>query len=538
MADPKLNRDLDRLLSKLVEGDVSADEKLALDQVLKSDANARRRYVHYLDLHDELALRSEVSIQQKSGVFAGLLERRAATLLALAAAILLIAFGALLGRKSLALIASGTATGLEMGEVAAAASELMDDGVAVLVHAVDAEWAMSDPPSSGSILSPGQLKIDSGMVLIEFYSGARLITEGSVSLEIVSSNQAIFHSGKLRAFVPPHAEGFSVISPQFELVDLGTEFGLEVGKDGRSEVQVFDGKVELYPPDGKRWLKQRQPLHGGSGLSKSAAGETSAIAADPHSFPSFEEFRLRNESASQKRYARWKMLNQSLVNDPRIAARFDFESDSPDKLIGSKQQQGDGTIVGAKRADGRWVGKGALAFTRPGDRVRVNIPGEFDSLTIMAWIRVDAAPDRQQSLLLTDGHELGRLHWQIRRDGALRLSVRTSESYGENAISCSSPPFLNPRRIGAWSFVCSVYDGPGREVRHYLDGDEISRHTIKEHQTVKIGLGDIGNWMGVPDQLNRSRPVRNFCGRIDEMTVWKVALDAEQISELYRDSRL
>ena len=40
----------------------------------------------------------------------------------------------------------------------------------------------------------------------------------------------------------------------------------------------------------------------------------------------------------------------------------------------------DRAIVGAHRVAGRWASKDGLEFKRPGDRVRVQIQGEFTSL--------------------------------------------------------------------------------------------------------------------------------------------------------------
>ena len=58
--------------------------------------------------------------------------------------------------------------------------------------------------------------------------------------------------------MPPQAHGFAIGSPNLDLVDRGTEFGLQVG-GGKTEVHVFQGKVELYEPGAtRRALPARQ----------------------------------------------------------------------------------------------------------------------------------------------------------------------------------------------------------------------------------------------------------------------------------------
>ena len=43
--------------------------------------------------------------------------------------------------------------------------------------------------------------------------------------------------------------------------------------------------------------------------------------------------------------------------------------------------------MGGGRTEGRWAGKPAFHFRNVADRIRVEVPGEFSSLTLAAWIR-------------------------------------------------------------------------------------------------------------------------------------------------------
>ena len=83
-----------------------------------------------------------------------------------------------------------------------------------------------------------------GVAHLEFYSGATVILEAPAEFDLISRTQAYCRRGKLRAIVPPQAEGFTIGSPVMDLVDRGTEFGLQVGAGDATEVHVFQGKVE------------------------------------------------------------------------------------------------------------------------------------------------------------------------------------------------------------------------------------------------------------------------------------------------------
>jgi len=145
------------------------------------------------------------------------------------------------------------------------APEATDDSVAVLVQAAGAEWdATGLPTRAGAALSPGWLHLKSGVARIEFYSGAIVILEGPAEFQLVSRTEAFCRRGKLRASVPSQAQGFTIGSPKLDLIDRGTEFGLEVGD--KTEVHVFEGKVEVYEVGAKRAPAARQELTTGHAL--------------------------------------------------------------------------------------------------------------------------------------------------------------------------------------------------------------------------------------------------------------------------------
>ena len=50
--------------------------------------------------------------------------------------------------------------------------------------------------------------------------------------------------GKIRVKVSPHAKGFSVNTLHYDIVDIGTEFGLDINDD-LNELHVFNGEVHI-----------------------------------------------------------------------------------------------------------------------------------------------------------------------------------------------------------------------------------------------------------------------------------------------------
>ncbi len=96
-------------------------------------------------------------------------------------------------------------------------------------------------------LQASELELEDGVAEITFDCGARIVLEGPALLTIEASTRASLAIGRIVAHVPPAARGFTVVAPSVTVVDLGTEFGLDVDAAGTAEVQVFEGQVELRP---------------------------------------------------------------------------------------------------------------------------------------------------------------------------------------------------------------------------------------------------------------------------------------------------
>jgi hypothetical protein len=99
----------------------------------------------------------------------------------------------------------------------------------------------------GQQLPAQRLQLDSGLLELRFTSGATVILEGPADFEVVGAMRCVLHCGAVVARVPEQARGFTVDGPRGRLVDLGTEFGVRVGKSGDTEVHVLKGRVEAFP---------------------------------------------------------------------------------------------------------------------------------------------------------------------------------------------------------------------------------------------------------------------------------------------------
>src|SRR5205085_755899 len=181
-------------------------------------------------------------------------------------------------------------------------------------------------------------------------------------------------------------------------------------------------------------------------------------------------------------------------------------------LAPGRQSAQDGAIVGCEWAAGRWPGKQGLEFKRVSDRVRFHVPGEFNSLTLLAWVRIDGLPNLNNSLMMADGWEPGAPHWQIGNEGKLILGVQSDPKgkgghyHAEGAIT--------PQLFGQWLHLAVVYDRDAGRVTHYIDGQVKAEVPVEFDIPLRVGDAELGNW-NIASHKNNS-PVRFLSGGMDE----------------------
>jgi hypothetical protein len=113
--------------------------------------------------------------------------------------------------------------------------------VAWLVNAQDCEW---DAMAAGGLVPGRTLILHGGLAELHMGSGATVVLEGPAEMELVAGDTVRINHGKLAVRAEGSARGFQVLLPQGRLLDLGTEFGVNVDSDGSAKVVVFEGKIQ------------------------------------------------------------------------------------------------------------------------------------------------------------------------------------------------------------------------------------------------------------------------------------------------------
>jgi len=420
-------------------------------------------------------------------------------------------------------------------------------GHATLRRAFDVDWqADSNSWREGDILPGGILAFDAGVAEIDFFCGATLIVEGPARLDIQSDWSVTALEGRIRANVPPAARGFIVKAAESEIIDLGTEFAVEVTADN-AHVTVLDGEVEL-----------RGGQHNGTHLLTGDGRSLKGERRQPNNWQTLStsaELEERHRKAQAARFEGWRSFAEQLGNDERLIAYYPIASQSAERTITNVAASGsarDGQILGpVGRSGGRFGPEStALEFARPGSRVRTMIEGEFEAYTFACWVRIDSLKHRYNALFMGDGYENGEPHWQIRDDGRVMFSVMVDDTQvieyfseheqgivvdaGKHRVY-STEPIWESSQSGQWFHLAAVYHPAAREVRQYVNGELLRTWPIKDEyyiKTLRIGPAEAGNW-GQPFRDSPWFAVRNLDGAIDELMIFDAALSNKEIQSIY-----
>ena len=90
-----------------------------------------------------------------------------------------------------------------------------------------------------------EYSLTSGSVELKFPTGAIAILEGPAIFEVNVPETIKVSLGNISVYAPEGAQGFQVLTPVAEVLDLGTRFHVYVDQSGQSQVQVIEGEAEV-----------------------------------------------------------------------------------------------------------------------------------------------------------------------------------------------------------------------------------------------------------------------------------------------------
>ena len=120
--------------------------------------------------------------------------------------------------------------------------------VATLTDTIGAEWVGQLNFSNGDRFAANpdkSYRLKYGFAELKFDNNAKVTIEGPAEFQITSEDRIKMKYGYAYSTVPPEAIGFSILTPSAMVIDLGTQFGVQISYQGDTELHVLKGKTTL-----------------------------------------------------------------------------------------------------------------------------------------------------------------------------------------------------------------------------------------------------------------------------------------------------
>lgn len=518
---------LEKLIAAYCDGNISDQDSQELESILAKSSEARQKLIEYMNIDaglKEIAdAENDIIAFPKEKV-----QKKTSAWLYAAAALFVI---------NLALLFQPTKTQTEMAkapvekpQAETQIPEFNRHAIAQITRAVNTEFV----DKNSKTLNPGKLKLESGLLQIEFFSGATMVLEGPAEIELISAMEVAALSGKMHVKVPETAQGFIVDTGKMQVHDLGTEFAIDMNKPS-PEVHVLDGEVEIHHDK-----KKLKTLLKSDSIAWNNSSESVKDIESREDFISYRQIGQLDNYNHQNRQQEWLTYLDELKSRDDLLLLYDFQQE--EEWQRSLQNQApigkmEGAIIGAQWSEGRWQGKSALDFKSINARIRLNIPGEYTNMTMACWVRIDSFDRWLSSLLLTDGFQVGALHWQLSDIGEMILGAKHSpgtHSFHASAYNIFSPPIIPLDNLGEWIHLAMVYDANNKVIHQYLNGTLIDSGEIVKPQTITLGNSEIGNWN---HHRKDGKDIRSLNGRMDEFLIFSSALHPDEIKNIYEQGK-
>lgn len=564
-----MNNEISDLLTDAVDRGLDAEQEARLAEILAHDPDASAQFRQFMQLHLELAEKSAPvrafsaaelrairdvearfsSAAPKTTCEARLRQLSATTrstsagssrpwkwLTAALAASLLLSLVLLRNRDALEISQRQSTNDRPAKEHALPANAKV---VAEIIKKVECVWQNDQwrVNSRAELVANERISIDSGLLVMQFESGATVALRGPASAMPNSVNSMTLVEGELTARVPESAKNFTVITQSGEIVDLGTEFAVSASRSGVVETHVFEGEViargtrpESEPPN-----SIEVSIKAGAARVLTPQGISDASTAHPERF-------IRLEFGKDKPVLSPPPSSKALRLWLSSAGRMQLDEDQSvaawgDNIIGTNQFLHDAWQIDQKHRP-KWLpdamnGRPALEFDGMAGLVteplhlgssttsvvvfkldRSGVPAAFERIRS----RIDAGlaqsrPDLGIQLLNLNGPPHSVL--QINEDFSLRARVHLGWAKDNDIGVTQSPTLADEAHIAVYSF-----DTEEGMARLFIDGQLVSEIGGVPQQSATKTPRYIGS--------HYDRRAHGFTGLISEVLLYSRALAPDE----------
>jgi len=277
MDEPELRK----LISRWLDGAIGPDEHRELEAILKENPDARRVYLECMSVHAELcnSATAQEYLQELTGVDAERSHPGSAFPRKDRFAFQKWGFFAI---SACLLLALGIWQWSVLREQHLAQGDMVANELAILdvVEPISqgCRWYVEQAQRTHakSYRAGDVVRVTAGKLKLHYTHGTTVVLHSPAAYELISEMKSRMLLGRLTATVSDAGKGFSVLTPQATVIDLGTEFGVSVDNIGATDVVVFKGEVDV---DYRNDQANSQRLRMGEAVHLDAEGTASRIVS-------------------------------------------------------------------------------------------------------------------------------------------------------------------------------------------------------------------------------------------------------------------
>lgn len=221
---------LNGLIKKLNEGEILAEDLAVLENELVGNPESMSHYLALVDVENLLEYKSKLEQHIKKPVISmeRVLQRQRV--------------------KTVKWVALSTAAILMLGIIGLSLFRVATEDTLAYKLGPDTRFTIShsgggDSVEKGKMQKGSRLKLAYGSVSLNLESGVKAVIQAPADIEMLADDLLKMRSGIGWYEVPAGAEGFTVLTNEMRVVDLGTEFGVVADLNKADEVHVMNGKV-------------------------------------------------------------------------------------------------------------------------------------------------------------------------------------------------------------------------------------------------------------------------------------------------------
>lgn len=551
--------DFERLLVGMTLPDRNRDDMEKLDEMLRKSAQLRKRYLEHCQLEAMLWEKTEnVTVARWIARYTKPAFRKryrkplfafSASVILVCACIFFLFFQKGIGRfertiektPEIATISRSVSASDRPDPVQTRNVEIEDNVVAKVVRNINAtitEAITNEPHAVDFVEIPKVLhtttyELSTGLLEIEYLSGARVVFHAPATFTLLTDSSIQLHYGQINVHVPTiESQGFIVNTPSAKVIDLGTEFAIEVGGKNKpvDEFHVFSGEIQIYPDAGNDRipikLKQGQAF-----LLDHSTTTPVNIDIDKYKF-------IRTLQSADRRY-------NDLILDmqPHFYVSMDPSDGSGNMIVDHVNPCNIMQVKTAKPDRLCWSHgiDGGLALSMDGARSKTfAIINDYprtngNKLTVTAWVFAETRPfwgsiAKNWSYPKKD-KSFGQFHLGLfKHTGLLEAHIYDNDDK-ERFVFDSEPLPLH-----LWHHVAMVADET--ILKLYRNGKMVDDTTINGLQSLpEVRAMAIGAKPGREPGTYAPWNDGLWDGRIDHVAVFDYALSDEQIEMLFEEGK-